>query len=108
MIELRSRSVHDTRAIAAAVAHLARAGDLIVLAGQMGAGKTAFAIYTMTASNIKGHTNHVADFNLRYGFTYFHYFAKIFVSKDFAFFHISSSFIHVQIGSTNICSCNFN
>ena len=43
MIELRSRSVHDTRAIAAAVAHLARAGDLIVLAGQMGAGKTAFA-----------------------------------------------------------------
>ena len=43
MIELRSKSVHDTRAIAAAVARVARAGDLIVLAGQMGAGKTAFA-----------------------------------------------------------------
>lgn len=43
VIELRSKSVHDTRAIAAAVARVARAGDLIVLAGQMGAGKTAFA-----------------------------------------------------------------
>ena len=43
MIELRSHSPEDTRAIAAAVAELARPGDLIVLAGQMGAGKTAFA-----------------------------------------------------------------
>lgn len=43
MIELRSHSPQDTRAIAAAVAELARPGDLIVLAGQMGAGKTAFA-----------------------------------------------------------------
>ena len=43
MIELRSQSVDDTRSIASAVAQLARAGDLIVLAGQMGAGKTAFA-----------------------------------------------------------------
>ncbi|MEO6122969.1 MAG: tRNA (adenosine(37)-N6)-threonylcarbamoyltransferase complex ATPase subunit type 1 TsaE [Ilumatobacteraceae bacterium] len=43
MIELRSESAAETRAIAAAIAALARAGDLIVLAGQMGAGKTAFA-----------------------------------------------------------------
>ena len=43
MIELRSHSLEDTRAIAAAVARLARPGDLIVLSGQMGAGKTAFA-----------------------------------------------------------------
>jgi tRNA threonylcarbamoyladenosine biosynthesis protein TsaE len=43
MIELRSESVDDTRAIAATIAAFARAGDLIVLAGQMGAGKTAFA-----------------------------------------------------------------
>ena len=43
MIELRSHSPQDTRAIAAAVAELARPGDLIVLAGQMGAGKSAFA-----------------------------------------------------------------
>ena len=43
MIELRSLSPDETRSIAAAVAQLARPGDLIVLAGQMGAGKTAFA-----------------------------------------------------------------
>ncbi|MEI7618569.1 MAG: tRNA (adenosine(37)-N6)-threonylcarbamoyltransferase complex ATPase subunit type 1 TsaE [Actinomycetota bacterium] len=43
MIELVSHSAEQTRAIAAGVATLSRAGDLIVLAGQMGAGKTAFA-----------------------------------------------------------------
>jgi len=43
MIELHSCSPDDTRAIAAAIARVARSGDLIVLAGQMGAGKTAFA-----------------------------------------------------------------
>jgi tRNA threonylcarbamoyladenosine biosynthesis protein TsaE len=43
MIELRSSSADQTRAIASAVAGMARPGDLIVLAGQMGAGKTAFA-----------------------------------------------------------------
>ena len=43
MIELRSHSLEDTRAIAVAIARLARPGDLIVLSGQMGAGKTAFA-----------------------------------------------------------------
>lgn len=40
---LRSRSVDETHAIAAAMAGLVRAGDLIVLAGEMGTGKTAFA-----------------------------------------------------------------
>lgn len=43
MIELHSHSPEQTRAIAAGVGELARPGDLIVLAGQMGAGKTAFA-----------------------------------------------------------------
>lgn len=43
MIELLSSSPEQTRALAAAIAGLARPGDLIVLAGQMGAGKTAFA-----------------------------------------------------------------
>ena len=43
MIELHSTSPHQTRAIAAAIARLARPGDLVVLVGQMGAGKTAFA-----------------------------------------------------------------
>ena len=43
MLELRASSLADTHAIAAAIADQARAGDLIVLAGEMGAGKTAFA-----------------------------------------------------------------
>ena len=40
---LRAGSVEVTQAIAAAVARVARAGDMIVLAGEMGSGKTAFA-----------------------------------------------------------------
>ena len=43
MLELCARSLDDTHAIARSVASLSRAGDLIVLAGEMGAGKTAFA-----------------------------------------------------------------
>ncbi len=43
MLELRAASLADTHAIAAVVAGHARSGDLIVLAGEMGAGKTAFA-----------------------------------------------------------------
>jgi tRNA threonylcarbamoyladenosine biosynthesis protein TsaE len=43
MLVLRSTSLSDTRAIAAAVARLARAGDVILLVGDLGAGKTAFA-----------------------------------------------------------------
>ena len=43
MLQLRSTSPAATRQIAAAIASLARSGDLVVLAGEMGAGKTAFA-----------------------------------------------------------------
>jgi tRNA threonylcarbamoyladenosine biosynthesis protein TsaE len=43
MLHLCASSLADTHAIAAAIAGLARAGDLIVLGGEMGAGKTAFA-----------------------------------------------------------------
>jgi len=42
MLALHSGSLADTHAIAAALASLARRGDVIVLAGSMGAGKTAF------------------------------------------------------------------
>ncbi len=43
MLQLHASSIDDTHAIAAALATLARTGDLFVLAGEMGAGKTAFA-----------------------------------------------------------------
>jgi len=43
MLMLRADSLASTHAIAAAIARLSRAGDMIVLAGEMGAGKTAFA-----------------------------------------------------------------
>lgn len=40
---LRADSLAATHAIAAVIASLSRPGDIIVLAGEMGAGKTAFA-----------------------------------------------------------------
>ncbi|HVL06887.1 MAG TPA: tRNA (adenosine(37)-N6)-threonylcarbamoyltransferase complex ATPase subunit type 1 TsaE [Acidimicrobiales bacterium] len=43
MIRAATTSVEDTRALAAEVAGLAAPGDLIVLAGDLGTGKTAFA-----------------------------------------------------------------
>jgi tRNA threonylcarbamoyladenosine biosynthesis protein TsaE len=43
MLHLHSDSPASTSAIAAALAGVARRGDLIVLAGDMGTGKTAFA-----------------------------------------------------------------
>jgi tRNA threonylcarbamoyladenosine biosynthesis protein TsaE len=43
MLLLSLPSLAATRAVAAALAPLARAGDVIVLSGEMGAGKTAFA-----------------------------------------------------------------
>lgn len=43
MLWLSLPSLAATRALAAALAPLARAGDVVVLSGEMGAGKTAFA-----------------------------------------------------------------
>jgi tRNA threonylcarbamoyladenosine biosynthesis protein TsaE len=43
VIELATGSAPSTREVAAAVAALARPGDLIVLVGELGAGKTTFA-----------------------------------------------------------------
>lgn len=42
MIVCRARSREDTEAVAAALAQLVRPRDIIVLTGEMGAGKTAF------------------------------------------------------------------
>ena len=43
MIDLWSRSLADTHDIAAAIAQIVRPRDIIVLSGDMGVGKTAFA-----------------------------------------------------------------
>lgn len=43
MLLLRVADLAGTHAVAAAIAGIARSGDVIVLAGEMGAGKTAFA-----------------------------------------------------------------
>jgi len=43
VITVATRSVEETRSLAAGMAPLAEPGDLIVLAGDLGAGKTAFA-----------------------------------------------------------------
>ncbi len=43
MIRLTAHSTDDTRGIAHAIAKLVRAGDMIVLIGEMGSGKTTFS-----------------------------------------------------------------
>jgi len=42
MLTARTKSVDDTRSLAMEIAGLARSGDLLLLAGDLGAGKTSF------------------------------------------------------------------
>ena len=60
MICVRSQSVETTHHIAAAVAGLVRARDLVVLAGGMGAGKTAFTVGFAKALGV-GEDEHVSS-----------------------------------------------
>jgi tRNA threonylcarbamoyladenosine biosynthesis protein TsaE len=53
-LHARTRSVDETRALAGALAEVAVAGDLLVLAGELGAGKTAFVQGFARALGVEG------------------------------------------------------
>jgi len=53
VIELRSTSSEQTRAIAAVLASALREGDIVVLSGDMGAGKTTFVQGAAEALGVK-------------------------------------------------------
>ncbi len=52
MIRLYAHSTDDTRDIATAIAMLVRAGDMIVLIGEMGSGKTTFSQHFVHALGV--------------------------------------------------------
>lgn len=52
--QLHTRSVDETRAVAAAIAALAADGDLVLLVGELGAGKTAFVQGFARALGVSG------------------------------------------------------
>ena len=70
MIELRASDLGDTEAIASAIAGVVRPRDLIVLVGEMGAGKTAFATGFAKALGVHG-DDHVSSptFTLMHSYT---------------------------------------
>ena len=70
MIGLRASDLADTHAIAGAIAGVVRPRDLIVLVGEMGAGKTAFATGFAKALGVHG-DDHVSSptFTLMHSYT---------------------------------------
>ena len=70
MIELRASDLGDTHAIAGAIAGVVRPRDLVVLVGEMGAGKTAFATGFAKALGVRG-DDHVSSptFTLMHSYT---------------------------------------
>ena len=63
-LTLRAPSLEATHAVAGALAALSRSGDIILLAGEMGAGKTAFAQGFGRALG-RHRADHVADVHAR-------------------------------------------
>ncbi|MFV0317365.1 MAG: tRNA (adenosine(37)-N6)-threonylcarbamoyltransferase complex ATPase subunit type 1 TsaE [Microthrixaceae bacterium] len=57
-VEVTSRDAAHTRRLAAALAELVRAGDLVLLVGDLGAGKTAFVQGLGTGLGV---TNHITS-----------------------------------------------
>jgi tRNA threonylcarbamoyladenosine biosynthesis protein TsaE len=53
-LRLTSRAVEDTRGVAGRLAPLCRAGDVVLLVGDLGAGKTAFAQGFAAALGVEG------------------------------------------------------
>jgi tRNA threonylcarbamoyladenosine biosynthesis protein TsaE len=70
VIELRASNLGDTHGIAGAIAGVVRPRDLIVLSGEMGAGKTAFATGFAKALGVHG-DDHVSSptFTLMHSYT---------------------------------------
>jgi len=70
VIDLRASDLGDTHAIAGAIAGVVRPRDLIVLIGEMGAGKTAFATGFARALGVHG-DDHVSSptFTLMHSYT---------------------------------------
>jgi tRNA threonylcarbamoyladenosine biosynthesis protein TsaE len=54
VIRVRTSSVQDTKALAAGLAPLLRPGDLVVLCGELGTGKTAFAQGLASGLGVEG------------------------------------------------------
>lgn len=70
MIQLHSANVDDTHRIACAIAGLVRPRDLVLLIGEMGAGKTAFVAGFAKAFGVHG-DDHVSSptFTLMHSYT---------------------------------------
>lgn len=54
-VELATRSAHETKAVGESIAELAQAGDVVLLSGEVGAGKTTLTQGIATGLRVRGH-----------------------------------------------------